>query len=312
MDGILVINKVSGPTSFAIVAKVRRITGEKRVGHGGTLDPLASGVLPLFLGQATRLVEYLQEYPKTYRAGIILGVSTDTFDAEGRVINSTDFNSELIAQSSRLLPSLLPSFLGTISQTPPVFSALKKNGQPLYKLARQGVAPEIEARLVTIHRIDIVDFRPPLLTLDIECSRGTYIRSLAHDLGQRMGVGAHLKSLARTAYGPFDITDSVTLEQLQPAVDSNPPHSSYSENVSSRETIERLSSFLKPLDSVLSNLPPITLTAEQERDARNGRQLSLDVVLGRRLRAYSQSGRFMAVLASDAVSSLWQPEKVFN
>jgi tRNA pseudouridine55 synthase len=368
VNGILVINKPSGPTSFAIVARVKRLTGEKRVGHGGTLDPLASGVLPVFLGQATRLVEYLQEYPKTYRAGVLLGVSTDTYDAEGKITGEIDIaryfqnnvpphpaaavslnpdellnpNLNRTTQPGRaaqpqpsgatsfsnssllsVIDTLLPSFLGEILQVPPAYSALKKDGQPMYKLAREGQAPEIEARKVTIYRLEIVDFQPPLLTLDVECSKGTYIRSLAHDLGQKLGVGAHLKSLIRTAYGSFDIKNAFTLEQLEEAA-----------------VIGSLESFLQPMDSVLSFWPLVVLTPEQELDVRQGKQLALSpgchaggqqpeasggwggpqsqpfalscVSIGSRLRAYSGEGAFIALLSLDSSTGLWQPDKVFK
>jgi tRNA pseudouridine55 synthase len=179
MDGILNIHKPSGPTSFSMVARVRRITRESKAGHGGTLDPLASGVLPVFLGQATRLAEYLMDYPKSYRAEIELGVSTDSYDAEGNVTGTADVSR--ITQDD--VARVLESFKGDIRQTPPMYSALKHEGQPLYKLARQGKSVEIDSRPASIYRLEIVSCHSPFITLDVECSKGTYIRALAHDLG---------------------------------------------------------------------------------------------------------------------------------
>jgi len=291
MDGIINVSKPSGPTSFAIVAQLRRLTKEKRVGHGGTLDPLAAGVLPLFLGRATRLVEYLQEYPKTYLAGVTLGVATDTYDAGGRVVATADasgITSQAIAVS-------LDSFRGTITQIPPAYSAIKQNGRPLYELARQGLMPVVDPRQVSIYRLEIVDYQPPLLTLDIECSKGTYIRSLANDLGQILGVGAHLASLVRTAYGPFDINDAIRPERLTQAAAE-----------------DTLTTLVRPLDAVLAFWPLVTLTKEQEQDVCFGRQLALEAREARRLRAYDEGGHFLALLCLDSETGAWQPTKVFG
>jgi tRNA pseudouridine55 synthase len=318
------------------VARVNRLTCEKRVGHGGTLDPLASGVLPVFLGQATRLVEYLQEYPKTYRAGVMLGVTTNTDDAEGEVIRRVDLTSQLTTQSSKLfsaIETILPSFLSTISQIPPAFSALKRDGRPLYQLAREGIAPKIAPRQVTIYRLEILDFQPPFLTLYVECSKGTYIRSLARDIGEKLGTGACLASLVRTAYGPFDIKQSFTPEQLESAIVGG-----------------RVEALLQPVDSVLSTWLPVMLDAAQEQAVRAGKQISIAFSGTRqsegspaghpfsstllqecddkespdpsrseprartsnRLRAYGASGRLVALLSLDAATGFWQPQKVFN
>ena len=291
MDGIINVNKPSGYTSFSVVAHIKRLTGEKRVGHGGTLDPLARGVLPLFLGQATRLIEYLQEYPKTYLAGIVLGVATDTYDAEGRVVTVADA-SDITPQA---VAEVLSSLQGTITQVPPAYSALKRDGRPLYALARQGLALQAEARPVTIYRLEMVGFQPQMLMLDIECSKGTYIRSLAHDLGGKLGVGAHLASLVRTSYGPFDIKDAVGLEQLMLAAQAG-----------------AVSAFLHPLDAVLTLWPAVTLTEAQEQAVRFGQQLTMDARGEVRLRAYGLDGQLLALLSLDSETGAWQPSKVFN
>lgn len=180
MDGILNINKPSGKTSFSMVALARRLSGERRVEHAGTLDPEAYGVLPVCLGQGTRVVEFLLGWSKVYRAEISLGVATDTYDATGKIIRQAD-PSRI---SRRQFETALGSFCGLISQTPPMYSALKYRGRRLYELARAGIAVSRESRQVKVYQLKLIDFRLPLVTIEVECGRGTYIRSLAHDLGE--------------------------------------------------------------------------------------------------------------------------------
>jgi tRNA pseudouridine55 synthase len=291
MDGILNVLKPSGPTSFSIVSGVKRITREARVGHGGTLDPLASGVLPVFLGQATRLSQYLMEHSKTYRAEIELGTCTDSYDAEGNITATADYSS--VTQCK--IAEALEGFKGEISQTPPVYSAIKRGGQPLYKLARQGLNVEIDSRPANIYRLEIISFRLPVLTLDVECSKGTYIRSLAHDLGKALGCGAHLKGLTRTSYGPFNIKDAVTPERIESAVLNG--------------TICEL---VLPMDSVLSSWSRIALTPEQLELLRCGRDLNLNVDGGvARLRAYDEQSNLVALLEYKEDAGLWHPQKGF-
>ena len=292
MDGILNICKPSGPTSFSVVAMVKRLVHEPKTGHGGTLDPLASGVLPVFLGQATRLTEYLMEYPKTYRAEIELGIATDSYDAEGTVTN----RGEIAGITRDAVEEALQYFRGEIQQTPPVYSALKHHGQPLYKLARRGQSVEIESRPASIYHLDIVSFQLPYLTLDVECSKGTYIRSLAHDLGMALGSGAHLKGLIRTAYGPFDIKDCITPDQLGEAVQNGSWHS-----------------LVQSMDTVLSLWGKVMLSDEQVETVRHGIGLSLDgAAESTRLRAYDKAGTLTALLAFDTQSRIWHPQKVFH
>ena len=292
MDGILNIDKPAGRTSYSIVAQVKRLTGEKRVGHAGTLDPAATGVLPVCLGKATRVVEYLMDTSKVYRALIELGVSTDTYDASGKVTHRGDPSCIDIPG----LEKVLESFRGSIRQVPPMFSALKRAGQPLYKLARAGVTVERKSRPVTIHRLDLMTFQPPIVELEIECSKGTYIRSLAHDIGQALGCGAHLKSLVRTRSGIFDIRDAVSLPQLEEAM--------------KRGDWQR---FLYPVDSVLRDMPSVTLDEGGEAAIRTGNSLALADTLDteKLLRAYSPDGRFLGILSYVSNTSLWHPEKVF-
>ncbi|MCL2281259.1 MAG: tRNA pseudouridine(55) synthase TruB [Dehalococcoidia bacterium] len=293
MDGILNINKSSGPTSFAVVARVRKLTGESKAGHGGTLDPLASGVLPVFLGRATRLAEYLMEYRKTYCARVMLGITTDSYDAEGTVTVVKGAS----AITRDIIENALDAFRGEISQTPPEYSAIKQNGQPLYKLAREGRQVVVQSRLVTIYRLDLLNFTRPVLELEIECSKGTYIRSLAHALGQALGCGAHMSGLVRTAYGPFDINQAISLDQLEATVADGSWHS-----------------VVQPMDSVLSLWPQVVLSDEQVEMACCGGIFTLPPIPANLLclRAYDSNGIFVAILEYDSVAGAWHPKKVFR
>jgi len=211
MNGILLIDKPQGMTSHDVVRRVRRLLRTRRVGHTGTLDPLATGVLPVAVGEATRIVEFLMEGDKTYRAVLKLGETTTTQDAEGELLEVRPVEGitpEAIAAAAR-------SFEGVIRQRPPMFSALKKDGVPLYRLARQGVEVEREEREVHIGRLDILQVALPLVTLEVDCSKGTYVRTLCHDLGLALGTGGHLVALRRTRNGAFNEAECVTLEKLE-------------------------------------------------------------------------------------------------
>jgi tRNA pseudouridine55 synthase len=211
MDGLLIIDKELGLTSNDVVRKVRRLLGQRRVGHCGTLDPLATGVLPVAVGRATRLVEFLMEGEKTYRATLKLGEITATQDAEGEVLERCDWTC--VTESA--IRAAAATLVGPIAQIPPMYSALKRDGVPLYKLARQGVEVVREARAVTIFRLDILAIDLPFVTIEVDCSKGTYIRTLAHDLGQLLGCGAHLTALRRTRNGRFSEDQSITLTALE-------------------------------------------------------------------------------------------------
>lgn len=301
MDGILNINKPSGITSFGVVSVVKRFSGERRIGHAGTLDPSATGVLPVCLGKGTRVVEFLVDATKTYRAEIEMGMATDTYDAEGTITQQIDPSGISYDQ----LDSVMASFRGSIQQIPPLYSALKYQGKPLYRLARAGIAVERKSRTVCIHQLELVDWQPPVATIEVVCSKGTYIRSLAHDLGQALGCGAYLKSLVRLKYGLFDINSAISLSGFEDAV--------------SYGYWQRL---VYPIDSVLSDLPMVFVSDYEERDIRNGRTLvledssfkSLSIAGGtpqRFCRAYTRDGRFLAMLRFISESGFWQPEKVF-
>jgi tRNA pseudouridine55 synthase len=289
IDGILNINKPAGLTSYGVVARVKRLTCVKKVGHAGTLDPFATGVLPVCLGKATRLVPYLAAVTKTYRADIEFGASTDTFDITGNVIQRGDCS--IVTRDG--LESALEQFRGDIQQTPPMYSALKYHGQPLYKLARAGINVERKSRPVSIFRLDIIDFESPLVTLEIECSKGTYIRSLAHDLGQALGCGAFLKSLARTGFGPFAIGDAISLEQLSD-----------------------FEQFLVSVDFPLKSYRAVVIDEMAEKSMRQGGVFALDEAasMGKieSCRAYSIDGRFLGIVCYILDSGLWRSERLLG
>ena len=293
IDGMLNLDKPRGKTSFDIVALVRRLSGERRVGHAGTLDPEATGVLPICLGQATRLIEFLAEATKIYRAEIELGVATDTYDATGKVTQRGDTSSLTREQ----VETAAASFIGSSDQTPPMYSALKHQGIPLYRWARAGVEIPRKSRKVELYRLEVVDFHHPLLTLEVECSKGTYMRSLAHDLGQKLGCGAHLRNLVRLKSGPFHINDAVSISRLEDAFKQG-----------------RWSELLYPIDVAVQQLPAVTVDEENEKAVINGRPLVLtsgEEIPKGLCRAYSRDGRFIALLRYDEERSYWKPEKVF-
>ncbi len=291
LDGIFAIHKEAGWTSHDVVAKVRRIAHLKRVGHAGTLDPAATGVLPVCLGQATRVVEYLSDTGKAYRATITFGVETNTYDAEGEVTATLPVPETL---DEVAIAAVLPQFLGTVMQVPPIFSALKHNGQRLYDLARAGVVVEMKPRPVRIDALTIVDWHAPTLVLDVACGKGTYIRSLAHDLGAVFGCGAHLAALVRTRVGPFALAQTITLDGLATA---------FAEGTWSNH-------FYAP-DEALLSLPAAILAEGNEDRLRKGQPLRFPSVSeDEHLRAYATDGRFLGLLARRAPDA-WQPDKVF-
>jgi tRNA pseudouridine55 synthase len=310
ISGLLNINKPKGITSHDAVNRVRQVAGQRRVGHAGTLDPMATGVLLICLGQATRLIEYLMVGRKTYRAIFRFGLTTDTLDAEGRITAEND-PSEL---TETRLRAILPSFLGEIRQIPPLFSAIKREGQPLYKRARAGESVELEPRRVAIYALTWVAWQPPDLTLEITCSSGTYIRSLARDIGEAAGPGAHLAELTRTASGPWQLAQAVPLEQLE------------GEAAAGALTWQR---HLHPPDQAIAHLPRITLSMEDAIHVQQGRQIQLKDNLAdcdnpaernietsgypKILRAYTSDGDFLAILTlAEPNAKLWQPRKVFQ
>lgn len=280
-------------SSFGIVALIRRLSGVRRTGHAGTLDPQATGVLPVCLGQATRVVEFLSEAAKTYLAEIELGITTDTYDAWGTITAKQDPSGV----SRRQLESALAAFQGTIEQTPPMYSAVKYQGRPLYKLARAGISVARKSRPAEIYRIELLNWQPPVATVEVECGKGTYIRAIAHDLGQVLGCGAILKSLARTKYGLFDIKDAVRLDQLEDAF-----HHGYGHR------------FLYPLDAVLSHYRAVIVSDDTAQAIRNGVAVELAPagINEDRLRVYTNDGCFLSILRFSPEKGKWQPQKVFS
>jgi tRNA pseudouridine55 synthase len=299
MDGILNINKATGMTSHDVVAKIRKILKQKRVGHAGTLDPAASGVLPICIGQGTRVAEYLSESGKAYQADILYGIVTDTYDSEGSIIRTASAADLTLTK----IEETLPHFLGAQMQQPPRYSAIKIQGQPAYKRARAGEELSLAARPITITSLEILAWEPPRLTLAIECSKGTYIRSLAYDLGERIGCGAHLSALIRTRSGPFILLESITLEQLTAAA-------------STGTVAERL----YPPDTALQAYPAIQLDADTAARVLHGNPflyephppttsslspLSL-------ARVYDPNDNFLAIAEWQPDQNLWHPKKVFT
>jgi tRNA pseudouridine55 synthase len=299
ISGIFNIDKPADWTSFQVVSLVRRLSGVRRVGHAGTLDPSATGVLVVCLGQATRLIEYMMEATKVYRAEVRLGITTDTLDATGTPLSQAD-PSNIGRQQ---VEEALTAFVGEIDQVPPMFSALKHAGEPLYRYARAQRQVERQARRVTIHRLQLLAFQPPLATIEVECGKGTYIRALAHDLGQRLGCGAHLAALTRLQVGPFTLDEARSLPELEAAF---------------REG--RWQSLLHPADAALPSWPAVTLREAQGRAVRFGQSLAAESLAvspaqavedGQLCRAYSPLGQLLAIVRYDAGALLWRPAKVF-
>lgn len=308
VNGILNINKPHGRTSFSIVSEVKRLTGERRVGHAGTLDPMATGVLPVCLGQGTRVIEFLVDTTKTYCAQIELGVATDTYDASGKITQKGD--TSLISRER--VEAALASFCGLIQQVPPMYSAIKHHGKPLYEWARAGIVVKRRTRLTKIYRLEVVDWQPPVVTIEVVCGKGTYIRSLAHDLGQELGCGANLKSLVRLRCGIFDIKDAVSVSQLEEAF-----RYGYWQR------------FVYPLDIVLSHWAAMVVNDATSRSIRNGcpfisddnRNIGQTDYLKQHCQAlpfsdnycrvYTRDGCFLAVVRFNSEKRQWQPEKVF-
>ena len=263
VDGVLLLDKPLGLTSNDALQKARRLFSAAKGGHTGTLDPLATGLLPLCFGEATKFSADLLDADKTYEAVIKLGVATDSGDAEGVVIATAP-----VDVSECDIFRVLPQFSGAIRQVPPMHSALKRNGRPLYELARQGVVVEREPRAVTIHAIDCLSFFDDSLTMRVACSKGTYIRVLAADIGRLLGCGAHLAALRRTGVGDLDLRSAVTLAQLE-ALDE----------------AER-AGLLQPVDALLHSLPELTLDGEAAQRFRHGNPVALPAGLGGKIRVY--------------------------
>ena len=267
MNGIVIIDKPAGWTSQDVVSKLRGVFKTRRIGHGGTLDPMATGVLPVFVGRATRGVEFFEHAEKTYEATLRLGLTTDTEDTSGTVLEEKEVH---ISEAEFL--GILPQFRGKIQQIPPMYSALKVNGQKLCDLARKGKEVERQRREIEIYQLECLEFSGHEARLRVHCSKGTYIRTLCKDIGAALGTGGYMAALRRVTAGEYTIEESVTLEELVSA-----------------ENPER---YLRPVDSMFRNYPAVTLTANQEKRCRNGGSFSLPLSDGT-YRAYGPNGGFL-------------------
>ncbi len=281
VDGVLLLDKPVGMSSNDALQKARRLFSAAKGGHTGTLDPLASGLLPLCFGEATKFSADLLGADKTYEAELKLGITTDSGDAEGQVIATAAVN---VSESDIL--AVLPQFTGAISQIPPMHSALKRDGRPLYELARQGIEVEREARAITIHTIELLGFSGDRLRLRVACSKGTYIRVLAADIGQLLGCGAHLSALRRTVVGELDLLRAVTLAELEALEES-----------------QRLGC-LQSLDALLQSLPEVTLEGEAEQRFRHGNPVDLPPGLSGKIRVYA-AGQLIGVGEPGREGRLW-------
>ncbi len=280
MDGVLVVDKPRGPTSFDVVRQVRSLLRIKKVGHTGTLDPMATGVLPLCLGEATKIAGHILEGDKAYDATVRLGAETDTQDAEGRVTAE----APVPPLTRALLESALERFRGTFEQLPPMYSAVKVDGKRLYELARAGEEVERAARRVTVHELTLRDFGATELKLSVRSSKGFFVRTLAFELGRALGCGAHLTALRRTASGPFTLSHALPLAQLQALAP------------------EALAARLVPMEQALVELPALEVSAAEAVKVKHG--LPLELAEGRaaggKLRVMSPEGRLLAVAEATA------------
>lgn len=285
VNGILVLDKPAGQTSNYALQGVKRLYGAQKAGHTGSLDPLATGVLPICFGEATKFSQFLLDSDKAYRSTFALGVSTTTGDAEGEVLERHDTS----AITEALVEAQLQQLRGTIDQVPSMYSALKHRGQPLYKLARQGVEVEREARTVTVHTLQMTAFReaqrsgdPPQIDVLVRCSKGTYVRSLAEDLGRALGCGAHVTALRRIEAGPFRESGSVTREALEALKEAG--------------QIEQMDALLLPVDTAVAHLPAVTLAKASSYYAQQGQAVRVSSAPAQGLvRMYADNGYFLGI-----------------
>lgn len=266
-SGIVIIDKPEGWTSQDVTARLRRVYQTRRIGHGGTLDPMATGVLPVFVDRGTRAVEFFEHAEKTYETVLRLGITTDTEDITGTVLTQ-----QPVAVTRQQVEQALEGFRGPILQVPPMYSALKVNGQKLYDLARKGREVERQPRPVTIHQLQLLDMAGSNVRLRVRCSKGTYIRTLCKDIGGALGCGGCMAQLRRVQAGAYTIDEAVPLQQL---LESDSPEK-----------------WLRPVDTLFSDYPSVTLTANQEKRCRNGNAFSVPYEAGT-YRAYSHSGEFL-------------------
>ena len=294
VHGILNVNKPEDRTSFSIIGQLRRLSRVKQIGHTGTLDPFASGVLPVCFGQACKISRFISGANKAYTAVIELGTTTDTFDRDGTVTSK----KELENITTAMVEKALDSFRGNIEQIPPAYSAIKIGGRKSYSIARSGSEVLHKPRSITITSIEPVHFKFPLVTIKVECSKGTYIRSLANDLGQLLGCGAYLKELTRTRCGVFTVENAMSIEKLEEAFKK-----------------DKWQQLLQPLDFALSGWDKIELDDNSLKALLDGNGIDLDrqpLKPGEFIRAYNTAGRMTAILKYDETHQDWRHEKFFQ
>jgi len=273
MNGIVIVDKPTDWTSQDVVSKLRGVFQTRRIGHGGTLDPMATGVLPVFVGRATRGVEFFEHAEKTYETVLQLGITTDTEDTSGTVLEEKP-----VSVTKEQLLAVLEQFRGEIQQIPPMYSALKVNGQKLYQLARKGKEVERQPRTITIHQLDCLEFNENTAKLRVKCSKGTYIRTLCKDIGEALGCGGCMAALRRVAAGAYTIEEAVPLAALVASEDPG--------------------SHLRPVDSIFIQYKAVTLTSNQEKRCRNGGTFSITLPDGT-YRVYGQNREFLALAKVD-------------
>ncbi|MBR2309754.1 MAG: tRNA pseudouridine(55) synthase TruB [Oscillospiraceae bacterium] len=274
MNGIVIIDKPAGWTSQDVVSKLRGVLHTKRIGHGGTLDPMATGVLPVFVGRATRGVEFFEHAEKTYEAELRLGIATDTEDITGTVLEEKP-----VTVTGQQLEKALENFRGEIRQIPPMYSAVKINGQKLCDLARKGREVERKPRTITIFALDLLEFDGITAKLRVHCSKGTYIRTLCKDIGESLGCGGCMAALRRVTAGAYTIEDAIPLAEL---VESDDPEA-----------------YLRPVDSMFTQHPAVTLTPNQEKRCRNGNSFSIALEAGT-YRCYGENGAFLMLAQAES------------
>lgn len=292
VSGVLIIDKPIGMTSHDVVQHVRRGTRIKRAGHTGTLDPRASGVLVVLVGPAVRLSEFVSASDKHYQAVIKFGMTTDTYDLEGEVTSRKPVDI-----SFEELEEALTGFVGEVEQTPPIYSALKVNGKPAYEYAREGKEIEMQPRIITVHSLELLDWDPPEAVIDIQCSSGTYVRSLASDLGEKLGSGATLTGLRRTKSGKFGLRDAVSLRRLEEAFENGDWYK-----------------YLLPAAEALGDWYTIVLTPDQIDEVSHGHRIpgEADMDHDQMARAIGEDGELVALMEFDSETNEWQPRKVFS
>jgi tRNA pseudouridine55 synthase len=292
INGVVLLDKASGGSSNAVLQQVKRLFGANKAGHTGSLDPLASGLLPICLGQATKVAQFLLDDDKRYFVRAKLGQISSTGDSEGKIVNFG--STQGINESS--IRSVLLQFIGNVNQVPPMYSALKRNGTPLYKLARKGIEIERSQRPVIIHEINFLDLEDEVLSLDVFCSKGTYIRTLVEDIGKSLGCGGHVVELRRTGFAHLDLSGSKTYEQLSKLKEQN---------------IESLDSVILSADKMLPNLESVYLDSEQTRDIRLGKKIEyLGFSNPQKLKLYDHNEQFIGIGESNLMSEIL-PKRLF-